>query len=146
MWLEIFNFVHFIGLAFGLGGATIATIISKKADKDKDVAVASMKIMPSVSKLIFIGLIFLIISGIALPFFISWPLDKNMLAVKHVLVFWIVVIGIVIGKNVKKINKFAPKKNEKPSEEFFRAKKRIKAFSIINLILWYGVTLLSAFV
>ena len=33
-WLEIFNFLHFVGLAFGLGGATIASIISAKADKD----------------------------------------------------------------------------------------------------------------
>jgi len=37
MWLELFNFLHFVGLAFGLGGATIATIISLKANKDKEI-------------------------------------------------------------------------------------------------------------
>jgi len=126
-WLEIFNFIHFIGLAFGLRGATIATIISAKAQKDSEVRKAVWKIMPSISKLISFGLLLLIISGIALPFFIKWPLNKNMLIVKHVLVVWILVIGIIIGKRMKK-------------------RKDISGLSKINLILWYAVTLLSAFV
>ena len=37
MLLEIFNFIHFLGLAFGLGGATIAAVISSKAMKDKNI-------------------------------------------------------------------------------------------------------------
>ena len=53
--------------------------------------------MPSISKLIFSGLILLIISGVALPFFIQWPLNKEMLIIKHVLVVWVVIIGIVIS-------------------------------------------------
>lgn len=125
--LEIFNFLHFIGLAFGLGGATIATIISAKAAKDKQVAKVIGKIFPSVVKLIWVGLVLLIISGIALPFYVKWPLDKRLLIIKHILVFWIVVIGIIIGIRTKR-------------------KKDSRGLGIINLILWYGVTLMSAFV
>ncbi len=124
--LELFNFLHFIGLAFGLGGATIAAIISSKAAKDKQVAKVINKILPSVAKLIWTGLVLLIISGIALPFYIQWPLDKQLLIIKHILVFWIVVIGIIIGIRIKR-------------------KKNVKGLSIINLILWYGVTLMSCF-
>jgi len=69
--LEIFNFLHFIGLAFGLGGATIANIISAKSAEDKEIASVTHKIMPPIIKLIWLGLILLIISGIALPFFIK---------------------------------------------------------------------------
>jgi len=127
--LEIFNFLHFIGLAFGLGGATIATIIAIKASKDGDVEKAAEKLMPSIAKLIWVGLILLIISGIALPFYISWPLDKTMLFIKHILVFWIVVFGVIIGIMAKK-----------------KKKTGMKIFSTINLILWYAVTLMSAFV
>jgi len=125
--LELFNFLHFIGLAFGLGGATIAAVISSKAAKDKQVAKAINKIIPSVVKLIWTGLVLLIISGIALPFYISWPLNKQLLIIKHIFVFWIVVIGMIIGIRIKR-------------------KKDVKGLSIINLILWYGVTLMSSFV
>ncbi len=126
VWLEIFNFLHFIGLAFGLGGATIAAIISSKA-RDKDVGKALEKIMPPIVKLIWTGLILLIISGIALLFFVKWPLNKQLLIIKHILVTWIVIIGIIIGRRMKK-------------------KKNIKGLSMINLILWYAVTLMSEFV
>jgi uncharacterized membrane protein len=127
MLLETFNFLHFIGLAFGLGGATIAAVISAKAGKDKDVASALGKIIPSIVKLIWLGILFLIISGIGLIFLVKWPLNRQLLIIKHVLVAWVVIIGIVIGIRSKK-------------------KKSIKGLSIINLILWYGITLMSAFV
>ena len=127
VWLEIFNFMHFVGLAFGLGGATIASIISSKAAKDKEVAKVIGKIMSPIVKLIWLGMILLIVSGIALPFFITWPLNKNMLIIKHVLVAWMVIIGIIMGRRMKK-------------------GKNIKGLSKINLILWYVVTLMSAFV
>ena len=125
--LEIFNFIHFLGLAFGLGGATIAAIISVKAEKHKDVKKVIGKILPSVVKLIWVGIIFLIISGVALIFLVRWPLNKNLLIIKHILVAWIVIIGVIIGKRARK-------------------RKPIKGLSIINLILWYAITLMSAFV
>ena len=146
MWLEVLNFLHFIGLAFGLGGATVMAIISAKAEKHQEVAIAMKQIGPSIVKLIWMGLIFLIISGIALPFYITWPLDKNMLLIKHVLVIWIVVIGFFLGFSSRKMNRLAPKEKEKPSLRFLKVKSQMRAFSIINLILWYLVTLLSVFV
>jgi len=128
-WLDLFNFLHFVGLAFGLGGATIMTIISIKADKHKEIAIAMRHIGPAIVKLIWAGLILLIISGIGLPFFVGWPLNKNMLLIKHILVAFIVIIGVILGVSSKK-----------------GAKKHMKVFSIINLILWYSITLLSVFV
>lgn len=125
--LEIFNFMHFLGLAFGLGGATIAAVISSKSNKDKDVKKAAAKIMPSIVKFIWLGLVLLIISGIFISFLVTWPLNKQLLIIKHVLVAWIVIIGVIIGRRMKK-------------------QKPIKGLSIINLILWYVVTLMSAFV
>ena len=146
VYLEFFNFLHFVGLAFGLGGATIATIISIKSEKYKEVALAMNKIIPSISKLIMFGLVLLIISGIALPFFITWPLNSTNLIIKHILVVFIVIFGITMGTKSKKIMKLMPKPNEKPSLIFIKTKRQVKTLSIINLILWYAVTLLSAFV
>ena len=143
---ELVDFLHFIGLAFGLGGATIAFIISAKAEKDKKIATVIGGVLQSVVKVIWIGLILLIISGIALPFFINWPLNTKTLIVKHVLVAWIVIIGIIVGVKAKKVKNLAPVLREKPSAGFLRAKKQVKILSIINLILWYLVTLISVFV
>jgi len=147
VWLEFFYFLHYIGIAWGLGGATTAAIISSKARKYQELTPGIIKIIPAISKLIWIGLLLLIISGIALPYFIKWPINKEMLIIKHVLVIWIVIIGIIIGVNAKKMKRLSnltPK--EKPSSAFIKAGKRVKIFSIINLILWYLVTLLSVFV
>ena len=144
--LELFNFIHFIGLAFGLGGATVASLISAKAEKDKEVSSAFIKIMPPISKLIMLGLILLIVSGIAITFLVTWPINYVNLIIKHVLVILIVVIGIITGVKSKKIMKLVPKKGGQISLNFMKAKHQIKVLSIINLILWYAVTLLSAFV
>jgi len=144
--LEIWNFVHFLGLAFGLGGATFANIISSKAENDKDVASAFGKIMPSIVKMIWLGLVLLIISGIALSNYVTWELNTQLLIIKHILVVWIVVIGFFIGMSSRKVMIHAPVGKEKPSEGFLRSKRLVKNLSRINLILWYGITLLSAFV
>lgn len=144
--LELFNFLHFIGLAFGLGGATIATIISIKSEKDKNIEKIQMKIMSPIVKLIWIGLILLIISGIAIPFYIKWTLNTKLLIIKHVLVVWIVIFGIFIGMSSKKMKILTQVLKEKPSPKFLKLKKQIKYLSIINLILWYLTTFLSVFV
>jgi len=125
--LEIWNFIHFVGLAFGLGGATIAVIISSKAAKDKSIAKVQSKLMPPIVKLIWFGLVLLIISGAILPFHIKWPMNKTMLIIKHIFVAWIVVIGVIMGVGAKK-------------------KINLAWLGKINLFLWYLVTLISAFV
>jgi len=143
MILEISNFIHFVGLAFGLGGATIAAIISRKAVKDKEIGRSFMKIMPSISKLIWLGLILLTISGILITIYTQWPINKELLIAKHILVAWIFIFGIVIGISMKKIKNLSESQDKLKIE---KAKKQMKIFSIINLILWYAVTLMSVFV
>ena len=95
---------------------------------------------------IFIIVGILIISGIALPFYIEWPLDKKMLLIKHVFVVWIIIVGFFLGFSSRKMNRLAPREKEKPSPRFLKVKSQMRLFSIINLILWYLVTLLSVFV
>lgn len=142
--LEIANFLHFLGLAFGLGGATIASIISAKSEKDKELGKQIGKIFPSIVKLIWIGLILLIISGIAISFLITWPLNRQLLIIKHILVLWIVIFGVSLGVKMGKMKKLMLMKDK--DNEIIKTRKLVKTLSIINLFLWYAVTLLSAFV
>lgn len=145
VWLELFNFLHFIGLAFGVGGVTIAAIISAKAEKDKEIASISMKIISSISKLIWVGIFLLIISGIALPFLIRWPLNEEMLIVKHILVILVIIMGIILGLKTKKLRAFAPKPRKRPSPQFLKIKKQLKIFNTVGLVLWYIIMFLSVF-
>jgi len=120
-------------------------ILNSKS-KDKDVAKAAVKISPAVVKLIWIGIILLILSGILLPKYIKWELDAQNLLIKHILVGWIILIGILLGVNSRVMRRYAPKGDDKPSLGFIRAKKKMKVFSFINLVLWYLITLISVFV
>lgn len=144
--LELFNLLHFIGLAWGVGGATVAAIISRKAEKNPEIGHAVMKILPAISKLIWAGLILLIISGIGVSAYVKWPLDMNMLIIKHVVVVLIVVIGVIIGFKIKKMAALAPKPKGEPSPQFLKTKKQVKNAGIINLILWYIVVVLAVLV
>ena len=144
--LELFNFLHFVGLAFGLGGATIAAIISRKAEKDKELGKQVGKIFPSIINLIWVGLILLAISGIMLPSYAKWSLNKNLLLVKHVLVVFIILFGFILAFNSKKMMRLAQTKERGREKELLKVKKIIMIFSMINLFLWYLVTFLSVFV
>ena len=142
--LEISTFLHFVGLALGVGGATAANIISVKAEKDREIGKAYGKIMPSIVKMIWFGILLLIISGIMLSFYLE--ANKQLLIIKHILVVWIIIFGVIIGVNSHKMMINAPLAREKPSEMFLRLKGLVKSLSMINLILWYLIVLISVFV
>ena len=135
--LALNNLAHYIGIAFGLGGATIAFIISRKADKDQKSAKVLMPLMRSISTLIFIGLLLLVVSGIGLMFTVKWPLNKPLLVVKHILVALIFINGIYLGRASRKIEKL------KGTSKFDEVRKRMKNIGAFNLFLWYFVTVIS---
>ena len=142
MLLESFKFLHYAGLILGVGGATFSSILMSKAGKDADVGKAMGKLMPSFIKMIWLGMLLLMISGIALPFFISWPIDRKLLIIKHVLVVWIIIFGVFLGIKSRKISLLD--KNDK--EKAIKTGKQIKFISKINLLLWWLITLMSVFV
>ena len=146
MIFEIFRFLHFVGLAWGVGGATVASIISAKADKDREIAGSFMKIVPAISKLIWIGILLLIISGVGIG--MSTPYgapNKQLFIIKMIIFALLIVIGIIIGFKIKKMKLIAPKENENPLDEFLKTKKQLKVLSIISLVIWYAIVGLSVF-
>ena len=139
MLLELFKFIHYAGLILGVGGATFASIINNKAAKDADIGKAVGKLMPSFVKMIWLGMLLLVISGIALPFYMPWEMNKQLLIIKHILVVWIIIFGVFLGIKSRKIIK------EKDNEKKAGIGKQIKFVSKINLLLWWLVTLMSVF-
>lgn len=138
MWL-----MHFLGLAWGVGGATVAAILMAKADRNPEMAPLAMKVMPAVSKLIWAAIILLIVSGVALAQLVTWPINPTTLLAKHVLVVILILNGLYLGFGIMpKMQKLAPK-GGKPSAEFLKAKKSAKVSSTLGLVLWYVILVLS---
>ncbi len=138
MWL-----LHFLGLAWGVGGTTVAAILMAKADKNPEIAPLAMKVMPAVSKLIWAAIILLIVSGIALAQLVTFPIDAAMLLIKHAVVAALVLNGVMLTFGIMpKMGKLAPK-DGKPSAEFLKAKKSAKISSTLGLVLWYVILVLS---
>ncbi len=142
----IMHFLHIIFTVFGVGGATIATLIMMKAEKAPELMPAAMKFVGSISKLIWIGLLGLIATGI-----ITYAMgagkgyyDPTMLAIKHIAVAVILICGLNINfRLLPKINSLAPKPNSAPTAEFMKARKHMKLSSMLSLVMWYVVVALS---
>ncbi|MAG22092.1 MAG: hypothetical protein CL943_02195 [Candidatus Diapherotrites archaeon] len=140
------HFFHIVFLAWGVGGVTIAMLLSIKADKEPDLGPAVMRLMPSISKLIWVGLIGLAVTGIVTTsmglgkgFF-----DENLLLIKHILVVLIVIAGLNLTfRLIPKMKALVPKPGAAPSAEFLSVKKQMKITSMASLILWYAVVVLS---
>ena len=138
--LIISRLMHDFGIALGVGGATIAFLISKKAEKKPEISQATGFLMESISKLIWVGLLLLIVSGIGLTAFIKWPVNIPLLIVKHAIVLIIVINGIYLGVNSKKLGKAIKEKNVLGINKL---KLRLKKVGLLNLICWYIVMILS---
>ena len=131
------NLSHEIGIALGVGGATIAFILSRKAEKEPKSAPVLGKAINLISKFIFIGLLLLVVSGIGLMFTVSWPMNRQLLIAKHVLVVLIFLNGIYLSRTSKRVEQL------KGTSKFDEVKRRMKKIGAFNLFLWYAVTVIS---
>ena len=142
----VVQLLHYIGVAWGLGGVTINMIISMKADKNPESAPHLILVNKAIAKIVWIGILLLIISGVAYPY--VWPYGTleytNLLMAKHVLVAILIINSLVMTFAVMpKLSKNMPKKDEKPSAKFINAKRNTKIGGIIGFILWYLIVILS---
>jgi hypothetical protein len=142
----IVQLLHYLGVAWGVGGVTIIMIMSTRADKNPESSLHLMPVVKAISKLLWIGLILLIISGAAYQY--VWPYGTleytNLMMAKHVLVAILIINSLVMTFAVMpKLSKNMPKKDEKPSAKFINAKRNTKIGGIVGFILWYLIVILS---
>lgn len=144
LFIVLSRLLHFLGLILGAGTATVAFIINKKAEKNPELQKALFPLMKQFSILIWIGIIFLVISGIGLQATAKGPINKSMLLLKHLLVVLIIVNGIYLGISANKLGKLAKASKEgKINQQIIKLKNRIKFIGTLNIILWYIVIILS---
>ncbi len=146
---QFFQILHSLGIAWGLGGATIAYIGMRTGQKDPQFGQAWAKFMPTISKIIWVALISLMVSGVGLlvlhPPSVAY--SAAMWGIKHVVVYFIIAAGILITFVLgPKIKRLAPQDGAKPSPEFLKVRKIVQLLGLINLVCWYVVVALSVFI
>lgn len=142
--LDVSQILHIVGIAWGVGGATAITLINMQADKKPELSPLRIKLMPVFSKLIGVGMLLLIISGIILKQELSEArVDKEIFPIKMLLVLVLIVNGIYMSfRVIPKMTILAPT-DGKPSAEFLKIKQQAKNSGLIGLVLWYAIVVLG---
>ncbi|MHA2007269.1 MAG: hypothetical protein ACXABO_05800 [Promethearchaeota archaeon] len=145
---ELLRIFHLIGLSWGVGASTFALILNILSGKNAEMKPHIKKIMPYLSKFIFLGILVLGVSGIFLQGAIEFEVDNYYLSrpaliVKHVIAVVLLINGILLATKLSpKMQDLAPKEGP-PSEEFTKAKKIVMISGLLNLIIWYVIIILS---
>ena len=94
--------LHLIGVILGVGSATITDILFFRFVKDKHITAKEAKLMDQLSKLIWVSLAILIISGLMLfiPSFERLSVSGKFLT-KNIGLFVLVINGLVLGYYVR---------------------------------------------
>ncbi|MFT5179703.1 MAG: putative membrane protein [Candidatus Paceibacteria bacterium] len=137
--------LHLLGFAIGVGGATFTDILFFKFLKDFKISPAEDKILKVMSQVIWVGLLFLIISGIGLYI-------PNMEALNHSSKFLVkvVVVGIIVLNGVLLNLVVSPKlikisfKGTGLVNSLQRTRKIAFASGAISFVSWYSAFILGS--
>lgn len=142
LW-SLFSVIHVIGLALGVGSATVKLVLLLKCNADYAFVPVYLKVARPITRLIILGIVLLTLSGIA------WLLlgyqFTSLLVVKVILVGAIWVLGPVIDNVVEpKFQKLAPALGEPASAAFIRIQKQYLTLEIIATLLFYVIIVIWA--
>lgn len=141
LWF-VLTFSHLLGLALGVGAATVKLTLLIKCNSDYDFIPIFIKVTRLITRIIIFGLILLTLSGIGwillgtgfTPFFIT----------KLVLVVSIWILGPYIDNVIEpKFKKLAPTIGESPTKEFVKIQKKYLVMESIATMLFYVITIMG---
>ncbi|MFQ5405741.1 MAG: CopD family protein [Candidatus Micrarchaeia archaeon] len=141
-----FKFLHYVGVALGAGGATIATLLMMKSEKDAKLAPLTASFMPDISKVISSAVILLFLSGIGMAWALSGDLSnaptQELFQIKYALYAILIVAGGYLSlKVMPKMQEEAKKGN---TAEVAKLKKQGKILGTGSLLIWYAILALMA--
>lgn len=135
---SLLSFTHLVGLALGVGSATVKLTLLLKSKRDPAFLPVFIAADKSITRLIIIGLVLLTLSGI------GWLLVgysfTSLLVVKLVLVGVIWVLGPVIDNVIRpRFQKLAPGAGESASPAFVQIQQRYVALEVTATGLFYVI-------
>jgi len=153
MFDQLVNLIHLLAAMIWVGGSIFIKIVLEPYAKVMDppeAAKLNSTIGKKFSMVAWISILLLLITGyIKTPegmYFETSSEAGIALAIKHVLVLIVVVVGLLIGLvAVPRMRKAAPAKGAAPSGDFIKAQQQIRRLSVVTTILGVGIIVCAAF-
>lgn len=135
------SLAHLVGLALGMGGASVKLTLLLKCSSDHGLLAAYGSVAKLITRHIVGGMVLLVVSGI------GWLLLgrslSTALAVKLALVLAAGVLGLVIDNVVEpRLHRLAPRSGEPASPAFLRVQRQHLALEAAATALLYGIVAL----
>lgn len=142
LWF-ILSLTHLIGLALGVGAATVKLVLLIRCNSNYEFVHVFLKVSRTITRIIVIGLILLTLSGI------GWILLGTYFTLLFIIKLFLVgvvwVVGSLIDNVVEpKFKKLAPAPGEQASLEFIRIQKQHLLLEVFATLLFYVIMILGA--
>lgn len=143
---ELILIGHFLGVALGLGGATITDIFFFKFLKDFRISEWEADVMHTFSQVIWFALALLVLTGLGLYLHEAEELNQSAkFLVKMIVVAIIIVNGaflnLLVAPQLVKIS-FGEKHKQRPGE-LHRERRIAFALGAISIVSWYSAFILG---
>lgn len=138
----LLSFIHLLGLALGVGAATVKIILRLKANADPTFLPVYARVTKPITKTLILGIVLLTLSGIV--WLIQGYSFTTLIVVKIVLVGLVWVLGISIDNVFEpRFLKLIPAAGSSPSPEFTSAAKVHLVLDTVAALLMYAIMILG---
>ena len=138
---SLLSFIHLVGLAIGVGAATVKLLLLFKCKADHSFVNIFVKVSKSITKLIILGLILLTLSGIG--WIILGYSFTSLLIVKIVIVAAIWILGPIIDNVVEpKFIKLVPTADQQITTEFVKILNKYLMMEVLATGLFYVIIII----
>lgn len=139
-WSPLLTIVHLIGLALGMGAATVKLGLLLKSRADPAFVPVYSTVAKAITRYIVLGMILVTLSGIGW-LLLGYPFTPR-LVVKLVLVAAIWVMGPLIDNVAEpRFRKLAPAPGEPAAPAFLRIQRQYLALEITATLMFYVIIL-----
>jgi hypothetical protein len=129
---------HLIGLALGVGAATVKVVLLLRCKSDSSNIQPYLKVVRPITQVLITGIILLTLSGLGW-LFEGYPFSSQLI-IKIIIVAAIWVAGPVIDNVVEpKFKKLAPMDNQPISSEFVKIMNKYLGLEIFATSLFYVI-------
>jgi DNA-binding beta-propeller fold protein YncE/plastocyanin len=147
-WLTLFYVLHIIGVALGVGGATVSDYLFFRSIRDRKISSDEFSLLQSVSRILWTGLTLLIFSGIgllAVQYLQTGSIAvSGMFYAKMTIVLIILLNGLAFKKYVFPTIKARLDSPLDQDSKFVSKLWILSLIGTISIVSWYSTLLLGA--
>ena len=147
VWHTSLVLAHTVGFVLGVGGATVSDVLFFKFLKDLKISHTESETLDAVSRVIWLGLVVVIVSGIGLYLMDAERLnDSSKFLTKMVVVAVIAVNGLALNLKVSpRVRRISFEMHHRHVSGELRTLRRIAfALGAVSIVSWYAALFLGA--